>query len=317
MNQSWRRVLYLVGLGVGSLLFLYQLWNGYQAVVQKALRVSAPALLGVALGIVMVATGLQMIAWSRLMQALGNHLSWRQVVRGYALSFLPRYIPGSIWGYLSRGEWLHRSHNVTYQVSNFGSILEVVGILSASCLTVGIYYASLSSGLSQLVLLIVTALIPFAIWRVLQWVISGHLFRCLFAKVSAVGASFQVTFWNWIAVVMLYLILWLCYGGLIWLLVQALGIPLAGSVIQYSFIFSLAWVVGFVVVFVPAGLGIREVTLSSLLVANIGLLSYQGSAVAIASRLTISIAELVWLLFGLILSRLGNHNIILRADNSN
>src|SRR3972149_6374809 len=128
MVNSPRRLLHLIGLALGGLLFVYQILNVLPAVMENKLHVSSPAFIGLALAIGVAAIGIQTIAWARLMRAFGIYLSWSQVLQGYTLSFLPRYIPGSVWGYLSRNEWLLQNHNVRYGISNRVSLLEVLSV---------------------------------------------------------------------------------------------------------------------------------------------------------------------------------------------
>ncbi len=67
------------------------------------------------------------------------------------------------------------------------------------------------------------------------------------------------------------------------------------------FVAGLSWVLGFVIVFVPAGLGIRELAISTLLTAYGALLPWQADLVAVLSRFGLIVAELAWLLVGLAL----------------
>ncbi len=301
---SWRRALYLAGIGIGGLLFAYQVWNGYQGVVHSALHISHPVLIAVAWGLVEVSFALQMIAWSWLMDSLGSHLSWRQVVEGYTLSFLARYIPGSIWGYVSRGEWLRQDHNVAYSVSHFGSILEILTILTALGLISGIYLASVFVGLYRLILLVLTIIFLPSVWLILsfvpRWVLSTKLLNKSFGNV----ASLHLSIGTWVAVVMFHLLLWLCYGSLVLFITEAFGIRSEGGLVQYTFLFGLAWVVGFLAVFIPAGLGVREIALSSLLVTSVGLSASQASAVSVMSRLMVACSELLWVGIGIVATRM-------------
>lgn len=67
--------------------------------------------------------------------------------------------------------------------------------------------------------------------------------------------------------------------------------------------FALAWAAGFVVIFAPAGLGVREVVLK-LTMASV-LVSADATAVAVLSRTSLVIADLVLGLFGIAVVALG------------
>jgi uncharacterized membrane protein YbhN (UPF0104 family) len=62
------------------------------------------------------------------------------------------------------------------------------------------------------------------------------------------------------------------------------------------FAFCASWLVGFAALFVPAGLGVRELTLSSLLQQMAAVSAGDASLVAVLTRLGIVAAELVFLL---------------------
>ena len=123
-----RKILYFVCLGAGALILILQAANGYRAQTARGLPITSPQLLFGALVFTGLATGAQMLAWRTLMQGLGVSLGKREVLRGYMLSFLPRYIPGSVWGYLGRNEWFFQEYAVSYAASNLGSILEILAL---------------------------------------------------------------------------------------------------------------------------------------------------------------------------------------------
>jgi hypothetical protein len=125
---SWRRFLSRLGFVLGSLIFLQQLWNGYQAIVEQV-AFSALLPIAVAYCVAVIAGALPIFAWFRLMAGVGAPLSWRHTLKGYTLSFLPRYIPGSIWGYLSRSEWFRDNAGIACAVSNAGSLVEILATL--------------------------------------------------------------------------------------------------------------------------------------------------------------------------------------------
>lgn len=297
MNSSWRRVLYQLGLALGSIIFLCQTWNGYQAIQQNTIQVPFPAILAVAWGLAVLALGLQIISWSYLMRALGVYLSWRQVFKGYTISFLPRYIPGSIWGYLSRSQWL-RSHDVPYVVSNTGSILELLTAVTTNGLVIGICYAWVSRDPLLFTSWVVLAiLVPLAIWIILRQVPNGPFLR-FFGNKAMKKNHFVMPLHSWLRILMLYVLLWFCYGGAFLLIFSAFNFPWTVGILETTLWFSIAWFVGFLVVFVPTGLGVRELALSSLVMMNLGLLPSQAGALAVACRFITFLAEFAWVIVG-------------------
>jgi hypothetical protein len=123
MAFPWRKLLYYLGVGLGAILFLQQVWLGIESVRQEVLHINRPVCLLAAIGLTFIIYALQMIAWGQIMLGLGSLINLPAVLQGYIISFLPRYIPGTIWGYLSRAEWLKSTYNVPHSTSTLGSVL--------------------------------------------------------------------------------------------------------------------------------------------------------------------------------------------------
>ncbi|MGH7754634.1 MAG: lysylphosphatidylglycerol synthase domain-containing protein, partial [Gemmatimonadales bacterium] len=84
---------------------------------------------------------------------------------------------------------------------------------------------------------------------------------------------------------------WLTYGLAFWFLARGLlgGDGAALPVFAAAGVFALGYILGWVALFAPGGVGVREVVLVSLLTAHVG----PGGAVAvsIASRILLTITE--------------------------
>lgn len=291
-----------MGLATGGALLLWQFVNGYQSLAQTALRISFPLFMLGAFSLVFLASGVQMLAWAILMGEIGVHLPWRQVIRGYMMSFLPRYIPGTIWGYLGRNEWLYQAYQVPYSVSNLGSSLEILLSVMANIVIVGVYYLSAQSGLTQAALLIGLIILPMIIWgivrRVAEWPLADHFLSPLFPSRLLIGANPVRMGYS----LGLFLIHWLLNGCAVWMVFWAASpasVVLEGGVLlRFAASYNLAWLIGFMVVFAPAGIGFRELAMSSLLVTNLGLTGNHASGVSTLLRLVMITSELVWVLSG-------------------
>jgi hypothetical protein len=101
---------------------------------------------------------------------------------------------------------------------------------------------------------------------------------------------------------------WVPYGLQVWLLAVRLGAPPGRAVVLSIGGFAFAWSVGFVAVFVPAGVGVREV----LLVAVLGTVLSTGDATAIAlvSRLLMTAGDLCAAGLAVAFARLGRRGPI-------
>jgi hypothetical protein len=78
---------------------------------------------------------------------------------------------------------------------------------------------------------------------------------------------------------------------------QAVGTTATLTLPAAIFAFCASWLVGFAAILVPAGIGVRELTLSTLLQRMTSITPGDASLVAVITRLGIVIAELIFLLF--------------------
>lgn len=303
--KRWRKALYYAGLGAGLLVFLYQVWRSAEGLREQ--QVGIPQLLSVAAatGIIVFAYLLQMIAWMLILRGLGHSVSLREVLSGYVLSFLPRYIPGSVWGYLGRGEWLKTRCGVPYSASAVSSVLEVgIGLLTALVIATTAYVSMGWHAPAIWLAVPIVVLAPLLSWLAydaLRRLASTRRLKSL--NLLATGER-GVGLATWLAACLIYYAFWFCYGGAVVLLLQGLA-DRPTSLLEPTFAYTLAWTAGFLILFLPSGLGAREAILSALLVWQLNISAASAAGVSIAARVTVLLAEVVWLLAGLALSRVG------------
>ncbi len=136
--KTLRTVLFRLGILVGLALLAIQIFQAYQAFKSQVIFINNYLPLCLA-GILITISFLQQIAaWSLLMRSLNIRLPAHKARFIYALSFLARYIPGSIWGYISRSEWLFQNYQISYTASNYGSILEVALAACTGIFVIGV-----------------------------------------------------------------------------------------------------------------------------------------------------------------------------------
>jgi hypothetical protein len=301
--SSRRKLLHWLGLGLGLALFSVQLWQVVQAFGRQALSLSHPAYWLAAAAATVLAYGLVMAAWLLIMRGQGFTLTYAAVLKGYTLSFLPRYIPGSVWGYWSRSEWLKSRYDIPYARSALGSVVEVGLIVLTGSQIVASHYMW---GTGQAALDLVAAG-SFCLAPVLAW----YAFNLIWARL--IHRQPQATWRNdgpviarrhWLGAYFSYLAMWVCYGLSLRLLEGVFVTGFEGGLLGATFVFSLSWLAGFVVVFVPAGLGVRELALSSLLSSQSVALAGAAGALAVGSRGLMYLAELLWLCVGLLMTNL-------------
>jgi glycosyltransferase 2 family protein len=291
--MNWRRVLYGLGLTIGLALFARQAWLGYGALRNNSHITAHLGYLLAALSCYLAGNLVQIAAWAMVMRAVGAPLQVDQALRGYILAFLPRYIPGTVWGYLSRGEWLARECGVAYSISSLASLLEAATLLLTALSIGALWYVAVPWRLP-------VALICF----ILLW-INWHWLPRLLQHIAPARWQHQLQTshspWLGVGGNLLYILFWAVHGCGLWLLGRALGFWSGAPPWSAISAASVAWAAGFVVLFVPTGLGVREATLTALLQQQVGLLAGEAGTLAVLSRLWIILAELLLLLMGVVL----------------
>lgn len=291
--MSWQKYFRALGLGLGFLLFMREIWRVGGLLIER--RLYFPGTGYLLLGASLVSASayfVQILSWNMIMRYIGVPLSPRHAVEGYPITFLPRYIPGSIWGYWSRSEWLKESYSISYADSFLASSLEIALFALTALFLVTSGMAFYSSGVKRVVLgsisggliILMGEGIPRLIFKIRQHP-SYQIAPCIRSWYMAVALS----------VLLLYL-----HGSTVYLTSLAVWPASPIDLIGATYITSLAIFLGFVCIFVPAGIGVREVILSSALVNRFGLPPEQASLIAIAFRFWVILAEMEWIVVGLI-----------------
>ena len=280
INPRLKTILYRIGLGLGIALFVYQLW-----LAVMALRSNPAPLhygyLAALLGLDLAAYVLLIAGWGIITRALRLNLSARHMFDGYVFAFLPRYIPGSVWGYVSRGEWMQRTCGATYAQSTAASLLEISVQFGTAGLVVLGGLAPVHWRAAAIVLGVCALAVP---WWLLQ--------RLYLGRQQISTARLAVA---WLLLFVIYAVFWTVHGMTILMALQAVGAaPLTLPAAVFAFCSS--WLVGFAAILVPAGLGVREMTLSALLQRLTTISAGDASLVAVITRLGIVAAELIFLL---------------------
>jgi len=259
-------------------------WSSIRAGVD---RLTAPQL-AEALGCVLFALFAGLMQWRAVLADLGSTLPLRTAARVFFLGQLGKYLPGSVWAALGQME-LAKAYKVprarsaaTYAITMLTTLIAAVVV--AAVLLPFVEPARLHTYIWVLLVAPIglVALLPpvmrpllAAVFRVLRQPPPDH-------PVTAKGTALAFV-WAVIG--------WFGYGLQIWVLTTALGAPTGRAFAASVGGFALAWSVGFLILFAPAGAGAREaalvVLLAAVLPADTALL------VALASRMIMTAADLV------------------------
>jgi glycosyltransferase 2 family protein len=275
------------GLAAGFLVFLavrlWQLWRR-DPVDLSHLGAGTVTLAAIASVIAVSSYG---VVWLYVLRGLRVRapLGWLTI---FFKSQLGKYIPGSVWQFAGR-VGIARRYGLPLGIGIVSVGVEVV----ASSLAAGAVGILVLSGWSS-----VFASTGVAVVLLAGVVMRGRL-RAAMSRLATIGVSrlgverrvFGDAIRTLPMAAVLYLLVWAAYGVAFWLTAHALfSVPVAQLPV-YVGTFALAWLAGFVAVFAPGGVGVREAVIVALLGSRLG----EANAIVLAasSRLVLAAVDLV------------------------
>jgi glycosyltransferase 2 family protein len=239
-----------------------------------------------ALASVLVALIATMQVWRVLLAAFGSPLPIRTAARILFIGQLGKYLPGSIWPVLAQME-LGAEHQVPRRRSASASVLTMLVSLLTGLLTALVTLPFVAGSTSyRWVFLAAPVLLVCLYPKVLN-----RLLDRLLRLTRRPGLEKPLTGRALAGALGWALASWIFFGLQIWLLATRLGAPYGKGALIAIGGFAFSWCVGFVIVFVPAGVGIRDVLLVALLGPMIG--TGAATAVALVSRAVMTVADLL------------------------
>jgi glycosyltransferase 2 family protein len=227
-------------------------------------------------------------AWRVLLAGLGSPLPFGTAARIVFIGQLGKYLPGSVWPVLAQMELatehdVPRLRTVTASTVNMlmGPITGLIAALVALPFTGGATpYLWAFTALPFLLACLHPRILNYLIGRALRFTRRSPLEQPLTGRVIASALG-----WLFVS--------WIGYGLQIWVLAIRVGAPPGIAVPLSIGGFALAWSVGFLIIFLPAGAGAREVVLVAILGHPAGLTLAAAEAVALLSRAATVAADLI------------------------
>jgi uncharacterized membrane protein YbhN (UPF0104 family) len=276
----------VVGLVLGGLaaVFVVRTLVRDREAIGDALADATPVWL--VLGLLLAAAGMTAIAvpWRRAIQVLGEDLPLGQVVARYFVGELGKYLPGGVWPIVGRGE-LARRWGIGRVAAYSSVVLSLATLYLSAMFVVVLGLPVLLRGDDGTGPLVVLVLLPIGLAclhpAVLRWLLG------IVERLAKRPVSLPVPSWGTsVGLVARYVPAWLAIGTATWAVARALD-PSA-SLADVGVAAVLSWVVGFVLVPVPGGVGVRE----AAFVAAAGSLDPGIAAtVAVAARLAFVLVD--------------------------
>lgn len=249
--------------------------------------------IGVSILLVFLAYAVLIQTWRRMVSAWDSSLGWGSAAHIWFVSNLGRYLPGKVWQVAAMGVLAQRAGVSAQAAVGSSLVIALVNILA------GLVVIALTGRHALAVLelsaadLLLTATLVVSATVTLPW----YLPRL----VSAVNRIFsraidvpRVPYSTILESAVGCALAWLAYGIAFYILATAIAVVPAGATIgDHIAIFALSYLAGYLAVFAPGGIGVREVTMAALLT---NWLSYDvGTAglIVIASRAWLTVLEML------------------------
>jgi len=227
--------------------------------------------------------------WRMILVGLGGSLRYHRAAPVWFLSNIVRYIPGNVWQFLGMAELAHEegvprlitlTSIVLHQV-----ISTAVGVVLAAC-----YFALFDTGDWLRTLRPLLLIVPFGLLLLQPRILEG-LLNWLLRKVKRPPIRVLLTWRQIWLLIGRYVVVWVMMGLSFAALVRALT-PVDWPAAPYLVAsWAAAYVIGYLTLLTPAGLGVREGVLAVLLFA----IMPQGAAavIAIMARLWMVLGEVL------------------------
>jgi uncharacterized membrane protein YbhN (UPF0104 family) len=271
-----------------------------QELVDAAASLSS-ARIAVALALSVVFVGCTFLAWRAVLTDLGSHVRLGPAVSVFGLGQLGKYVPGGVWNVVAAAE-IGADHGIPRRRSVTAmAVATLVGVVSGAV-----------TGLAALPFLAAGALGP---WGWVLWALPVAAVVLLPPVLNPlVAAALRLARrpplehplrWRGLGAAAGWSVVgWVCAGLQVWVLAAGLGMPTTARGFALAVGgYALAWVVGFLVVVVPAGAGARELVLLAVLA---GTLPHAAVLlVVLTSRVLVTVVDLLMAGAGTLAARRG------------
>ncbi len=272
----------LLGLVLIALLLfrLRSLWSEHPIPVDEA----SPPLLAAAVAVAGLAMTVYGAIWPATLRSIGTAPPRGLLIAFYA-GQLGKYLPGGAWQYLGRAKLAARL-GIPLRAGAASLVVEAGCSLVAAALVGPFALASDNRRLGAAAAAVAALAAAGALLSCSSWVARGASAlqrRARLPNHADVQALRGVT--------IRYALAWLVFGVAFWLLARALYAVPVSSLPFYAGTFTVAWAAGFVVVYAPGGLGIREAVIVLILGSHLGV----GEAIVLAasSRIVFTVVDFV------------------------
>lgn len=267
-------------------------WDALQQV--RATLTVRWSLIALASAIVLGTYAALVQAWRVLMAPWGARVSYRDAVRIWTAANLGRYIPGKIWSVGALAVLAER-RGVPPVAATGAALLSTLLNLGAGAAVVALTgtaaLRAVDPRFSPVAVGVALAFLVGVLW--LPRVFPMAVQRVQRLRGTADGALPPLPHGVLWGALVINALSWLGYGLAFAVLAHAVVAPIGGALSAYVAIWTASYLAGYLALIAPGGIGVREVPLV-LMLGGLGITTpVEATVLAIASRLWLTVLEIV------------------------
>jgi len=240
------------------------------------------------------------LGWKLILQKSGHSLNYLSATRIWFLSQLGKYAPGKVWIVLGR-IYLSQKESISKRVSSVSIVIEMIlGVVSGTIIFLLSLVLKSKAKFENDILF--SSLIVVAGVIALHPNLLKEFSNFFLVRLKREPLELEIRYHEILLLLIYYLAMWFFFGLAFHLFINSITLVPISKLPIMTGIFSISWVAGFLALFAPGGLGVREGILAFFLSF------YFPTSVAIVlsllSRLWITAVEMSGIGISLILNKI-------------
>lgn len=292
-----RKILTIIIVSVIFYFLITNLLHNWQKIPFGSLRLNTVSL-AISFVLLFVNFGIFVQGWRALIDRLGYKISFSNALWIISSSQIAKYVPGGIWFAVGR-VYLGRSEKIKEEVVAFSVVVETGLTFLAGLLLVLLSFSTIEHKTFINILFIIPAFFLFLI--ALYPPFLNRLMNIALRIIKRPAINLNIPYSSILAVSIYFLGLWIAQAIGFYFLINAIYPIPVSKIFDLTVVYILSWMTGFVVIFAPGGLGVREgmmtLLLSPILPAPLAI------AISFIARVWITLFEVVVFFVGLLVKK--------------
>jgi glycosyltransferase 2 family protein len=269
------------------------LWRQWQSASREQLHVSIDVPWFAAATLLFLATYLILIEmWRRVLAVYGSRISFLNATHVWFVSNLGRAVPGRVWQITAATSMMAQLGARAGDAASAAVVIAIVNVFAGFAIVLATGFEllrALGPGYTRATILATIALVIALIAAPTTVRIANRIASRVLRRATNLTIPAKVT---WISLVGCS-IQWLLYGFAFQFLVRSLVGHAEGPWTAYVAVYTLSYLIGYLALFAPSGLGAREFVLTAALTALKLATPAEAAVITVVSRLWLTVLEMV------------------------